>query len=242
MGPKKKAAGAAGEEEDKSSEQFYNLYKKVCKEMQIDRCKKIDTWYNEEYSVDELHLTKFNVHDTLGWPGIRAIFEPLKKVKYQHLKSIRLWKTECQDEGIRALVEYMKVNDNIEVVDLLCNGITSLGCEFISRVIHPDCSCNLLLLKLDHNQIGSAGVAELSKSLSQNSTLVELSLTYCNIDVEGARPLFEIVIYKGSALKKLHLSGNQLRDDGVILLLRGLMAAKTLEHINIADNQFYESE
>lgn len=66
-------------------------------------------------------------------------------------------------------------------------------------------------------------------------------MTYCNICEKGARPLFEIVIYRGSALEELHLSGNHLKDEGIIQLMRGLSCAKTLKRINVADNQFYDS-
>ena len=132
--------------------------------------------------------------------------------------------------------EYLQKNNNVEVLDLLSNGITKLGCEFISRIISPNNDNRIESLKLDHNSFGAAGMKELAKGLNQNRVITELSLTYCNIDEDGARPLFDIVIFRGSSLEKLHLSGNHLRDKGIIVLLRGLSCAKTLEYINIADN------
>jgi hypothetical protein len=51
-------------------------------------------------------------------------------------------------------------------------------------------------VKLDHNDIGAAGVRALAEGLAVNKSLLSLSLTYCNIDQEGARPLFEILIYQ----------------------------------------------
>jgi len=43
-----------------------------------------------------------------------------------------------------------------------------------------------------------------------NPTINLLSLTYCNINYEGARPIFEILIYTKSNLKELNLTGNHL--------------------------------
>lgn len=147
------------------------------------------------YQEEEADFQKFHLYDHLGWQGVRAIFDALKQVKYGHCKTVRLWKTACEDEGIRSVCEYLRIAPNVLLLELLNNNITKLGCEFISKVIHPDTKSNIMVLKLDHNNFGSEGVIELAKGLTQNKTLESLSLTYCNIDEKGARALFEIVIY-----------------------------------------------
>ncbi len=83
-------------------------------------------------------------------------------------------------------------------MDLLDNKITPLGCGFVSTLIHPKSNCNVEILKLDHNEFGSKGMIALSEGLAICKTLKNLSLTYCNIDAEGARALFEILIYSQS--------------------------------------------
>ena len=80
-------------------------------------------------------------------------------------------------------------------MELLDNKITPLGCEFISRTIHPKANTNVMILKLDHNEFGSEGLRRLSEGMAINKTVEQLSLTYCNIDAAGARPLFEILIF-----------------------------------------------
>ena len=68
--------------------------------------------------------------------------------------------------------------------------------------------------------------------------VTNLSMQYCNIDKDGARPLFEILIYKESGLE-LYLGGNLLRDDGIIMVLKGAsIAQKNLKLLSIPDNQF----
>lgn len=128
------------------------------------------------------------------------------------------------------------------MLELLENKITPLGCDFISRILVPESPSAITVLKLDHNDIGSEGMKKLAQGLTMNKNLEELSLTYCDIDAEGARPLFEILIYTKSGLKRLNLTGNHLRNEGIIKLLRGVSAAKVLEQFNIADNQFGDDD
>lgn len=81
------------------------------------------------------------------------------------------------------------------VLELLDNKITSLGCEFVGKLMHPRTNGNIQVLKLDHNDIGGTGITALSEGISINKSLLSLSLTYCDIDQTGARALFEILIY-----------------------------------------------
>ena len=73
--------------------------------------------------------------------------------------------------------------------------LSILGCEFISNILPIQADVPLIVLKLDHNPIGSEGIKILSQGLAMNKTLELVSLTYCKIDKEGADAIFEIVIY-----------------------------------------------
>lgn len=78
----------------------------------------------------------------------------------------------------------------------------------------------------------------LSEGLAVNPTLKMISLTYCAIDAVGAQGIFDILIYTKSALEDLNLTGNLLRNEGVIKVLQGVSIAKALKKITLADNQF----
>ena len=106
--------------------------------------------------------------------------------RYPHCQSIRFWKTYCEDEGVRAICQFLEIGKPVLFLELLDNKITSLGCEFISRSLHPLMKPTIQILKLDHNEFGSKGVIELSKSLAINPVLRILSLTYCGIDVKAS--------------------------------------------------------
>lgn len=62
---------------------------------------------------------------------------------------------------------------------------------------------------------------------------MNLSLTYCNIDEEGARSIFEVLLFQGSVLEEIDLGGNHLRNDGTIEVLKGASAAKNLKKLSV---------
>ena len=69
-------------------------------------------------------------------------------------------------------------------------------CEFLGRALTPGPKCApLCFLKLDFNNFGSAGVENLALGLKNNEFLKMISLCYCGIDEDGARPLFEMLIF-----------------------------------------------
>lgn len=143
---------------------------------------------------------------------------------------------------MRAVTQFVQQAKSINVLELLDNKITKLGCEFIGKTLHPRANCNIQILKLDHNDIGGQGVTALVEGLAINQSLQMLSLTYCDIDQSGARAIFELLIYSKSNLEELNLSGNHLRNEGVIVVFRGLSINKKLKKIYLADNQFNEHD
>ena len=69
--------------------------------------------------------------------------DALRQVNYGHALSIRFWKTQCEDEGVRAICQYAKQTPGIKIIELLDNEITVLGCEFLSKILAPEAKMNL---------------------------------------------------------------------------------------------------
>lgn len=102
---------------------------------------------------------------------------------------------------MRVISEYLALNPNLVVLELMNCEITPLGCEFLAKAL-----CNigtwgtlerpaqLSILKLDYNHIGDVGVKVLADSL-RNDKLTMVSLAYCNITEVGCEALFEVLIY-----------------------------------------------
>ena len=130
-------------------------------------------------------------------------------LNYQHLKKIRLWKVKADDEGVRSICNYIDKSNSIEYLDLMDNGITPLGCEFLARVlVNPN--NRIVKLKLDNNPLTTQGLANLSVGLRENSTIEKLSFNYCGIDARGIKYLQEIMANLGCKLRSLKVQGNPL--------------------------------
>ena len=91
--------------------------------------------------------------------------EALTDLSYQHLKVVRLWKVDLQDEGLRSICNYIDKVGSIEYLDLMDNRITPLGCEFLGKTLRHDRN-NIRKLKLDNNPFGNQGLANLAVGLS----------------------------------------------------------------------------
>ena len=143
---------------------------------------------------------------------------------------------------MRAICQYLELGKPVVILELLDNKITPLGCEFISRALHPKAQPQIQILKLDHNDFGADGVIALSEGLAINPVLRMLSLTYCGITEEGAQAIFEILIYTRSALEEINLSGNMLGNEGIMKVFEGAGIAKSLKKLIIADNQFNDDD
>lgn len=201
MAPKKKAADDG---EDTSCEKFIIVYRKLCKAIEEPIYKKLDEEYRNEYLEGGNNLTKVSIYvlnyqffvaDPIGWQGVKAIMDALRAAEYQHAKIIRLCRTLCEDEGVRACCNYVAINPNVIMLDLMANNISPLGCEFVGKLMHPDMKRNIVNIKLDHNAFGSAGMDMLAAGLRMNKVVQNLSLTYCEIDEKGARSIFEILLF-----------------------------------------------
>ena len=105
MGGKKKAAKGGkkkDDEEDLSVEHFFKAYKKKIAELEVTLSKIIKEKY-DLFQEEEEVISKFHIWEEMGWAGVRALMDALRSVSYPHCKSIRLWKTYCEDEGVRAV-------------------------------------------------------------------------------------------------------------------------------------------
>lgn len=165
--PKKKAAN---QEEDLSTQNLPRIYKKKCEVNGVTPCKqfmdKLNHCIEEDEDLPELHLW-----EEMGPVSVRAIMDALNELSYKHVKSIKLWKVNAQDEGVRTVCNFMMKMKIIDNLDLLDNGIGALGCEFIGKMLHPSLEIPLQQLVLDHNEFGTKGLDQLTAGLCQNKLL-----------------------------------------------------------------------
>lgn len=227
-------------EEDMSNQIFYNSFCKRSKEYGIPVSPQITEEYNRtqesEGSVEDVQLT-----EPIGWQGAKALSYALTDSKFPHLKSLKMIKCGIEDEGVRVICKYLALRySEVDEIELIDNKITALGCEFFANIL-MDKECKLKCLTLDHNPIKSKGVEELSKGICMNNVLESLSLNYCLLEADACNFLQEIVIYVNSALSELSLQGNNIQNEGAIVLFKSLKASKNIEKINLADNHIIDT-
>ena len=73
-------------------------------------------------------MIQLRLWEELGPIQVRSMMEALSELNYQHLKVIRLWKVDVQDEGLRSICNYINKVGTVEYLDLMDNKITPLGC------------------------------------------------------------------------------------------------------------------
>lgn len=152
------------------------------------------------------------------------------------MEAIKLWECNIGDDGVAHLCEFLKIENQVESLDLLRNKITAVGAEFLGRVLGPPVESKVNNLHLDFNPIGSVGVEKLANGIAQNKALTVISLTHCNLDSKCAPAICRILIYIESKLKELDLSSNELRSSGLIEICPAASIAKSLASLNVADN------
>merc|ERR1712151_561824 len=131
MSKGKKGGGGAGGEES-PFEILCNIYPKKFHHLGIPMYsgfdEKMKQFADEDIEFEQLHLW-----DPTNPNAIQAMMEAIHEAGVDSLKSIRFWKIKAQDEGVRALSNFMTQNKTVQIVDLLDNEITPLGCEFLGR-------------------------------------------------------------------------------------------------------------
>lgn len=235
---KGKKGGAAGDGES-PFETLMNIYPKKFKQNDIPMYhafdEKMKLLMDEDGELVQLHLW-----EPTNPNAIQAIFAAIHDAKIDTLISIRFWKIKAQDEGIRAQSTYMIANKTVEVVDVLDNEITPLGCEFLGRAIHPTVNLTQKKLNMDHNVFRDEGLRQLNYGLAINPNIMHLSLTYCGLTELSAKFLQQILAFSESKIEYLSLQGNELGNIGVKALLEAVKINTVITELGLSDNQFGE--
>ena len=205
-----------------------------------------------------------------------AVFENIKNVRENKLKSIIFNQNNCfHIESIIYIMECLHQLENPNCFTSFDN-ITSLdtdsqseyGAKFLE---HLNFLSFLKILKVNNVKcVTDCGISQLNRYLSQNRTLQELDLSYCNLDnlevehrpnydniplelvklnhcnvTDNALHKMSLNMLKFTDLNQLDLEGNSFADKGIISLYDVLcdsnLSRPTITTLNLADNQLTDT-
>lgn len=200
----------------------------------------------EKYPIEQLLID--DELGPLGPGGTRALMTAvmgsgpgMKGGPYKLLKSLRLWRANCGDDGAAAIAEVLRLGGAdvaLTYLELLDNGISIRGANALGSSLSFGHNISLLTLKLDYNQtLGDDGLVALCRGLRTNMSLRQLHLQFCNLTAASGHALADLLANSRSALEVLNVAGNRLTGQGVhVLCTKGLVVNTKCETLNLSDN------
>ena len=153
-----------------------------------------------------------------------------------YLTSLVISESEVGDEGAAALAEAIRGSAKLQQLSLASCGVGAAGATAIAAQIRL--SSPLKWLVMNGNPIGDAGATALARAMSSNTGITALFLTDAGCGDDGAVAFADAIKRnKGSALKELDLSSNEIGDVGANALLGVLPKAATLNELYLARNE-----
>jgi Ran GTPase-activating protein (RanGAP) involved in mRNA processing and transport len=154
-------------------------------------------------------------------------------VRYLGLKGLKLG-----DSAVGVVMEGLKLNGSVEVLDLSSNAISDTGCQRIADMLQANSRVRSLLLA--HNKIRSTGAQSLATALLDKKRFRKLDLTGNKLRDGGATAFAEI-LQKGAGLQELDLSRNEINHGGCRAIAKALETNRSLNTLNLANNLMGEA-
>ena len=149
-------------------------------------------------------------------------------------KNCKLGPVDCT-----AIVNFLKLHNEILMINLSGNNIGCLGCKEI-RGVFSDGNCKLSSLDLSHNNVTDEGVEYLAEALKHsNCKFNSLQLADNKLTDEGVKYLAESLKHSNCKLNSLNLADNKLTDKGAKCLAEVLLKHSNckLNSLNLAHNK-----
>ncbi|KAF4078508.1 hypothetical protein AMELA_G00199950 [Ameiurus melas] len=176
---------------------------------------------NENCKLQSLRLEKCNI----TWKS-RNMLEYASGSTSWCLRSLDLSENDLQDSGVKQLAyELDKPACKLEELRLSSCGFTERGFSALASALTLNPTC-LRELDLSKNFPGKTAMVQLCAALRQSTcTLQKLCMDHCGLDSEICTSLAK-TLSQNSSLRELSLSSNELGDVGVRMLFTGLQSER----------------
>ncbi|XP_060793650.1 NACHT, LRR and PYD domains-containing protein 12-like isoform X3 [Neoarius graeffei] len=222
---------------------------------------------NQNCKIQSLRLAKCN----LTWKSSNMLEHASSSTSWC-LRSLDLSDNDLQDSGVKQLAyEIEKPACKLEELRLSCCGFTEKGFSALASALrlNPTClkeldvsknfpgktameqlcaavrqsTCTLQTLCVDQCELDSQICASLAKTLSQNSSLRELSLSNNKLGDVGVGMLFTELQSGHHTLKILRLANCSLTNSSCEFLAHALSSGTTgLSELDLSDNSLSQNE
>ena len=127
----------------------------------------------KSYQKISNNLTRLCINEVLVNGGGNVIAETLRWCT--NIKNINLVHNSITDEQLLPMIDAIRGHSLLEKLYLYRNRIGNTGCHALATLLE-DPNCNLKLLSLQTNQIGTEGATAIADSLVNNTKLEALDL------------------------------------------------------------------
>jgi len=152
---------------------------------------------------------------------VEEIFQRMSK----SLKTLHVFNSTVTADNMATLSTSLGANIQIDLLEFISCNLGNRVVQMLSAALHRDTS--LLRLSI-RSEITDTAVQELSTMLTENSTLVDLSLIDISISDAGVHHL-STALYMNTSLHHLNLYCNNITDKGIEHLSTMLMKNNTLQ-------------
>lgn len=212
------------------------------KEVHLEITKGGDGSDSEEYDTDleesfeeekDFHKTQKEIYlktcRQLNIPPVSRFLRELctKTVDLQHYG--------IGDSGAVAVSSALARNITITKLNLCDNGISHLGANALADMLKENCFISQL--DVSENRLGTKGAEYLGEMLKENVCLQNLSLANCGLHERDMPKL--LLKANRIHLIVLNLKGNELGDEGAVMLGSFLIANSSLEVLDLGWNAIH---
>lgn len=184
-------------------------------------------------TVRELHMMSMK----LGLQGLKQIVSGLRDTP-NNLEVIHLASNYMPEESAAYFGELFTVAPHLKWVDVMSN---SLNANWI-RALGPALNASSLTIMSAQNGLCSDdGAQAWAEVLTNNHTLLDLHLSFSNINDTGAFALANALAVNNTLLY-LRLDTNEIGHAGAEAILQALQTNKTLLYLDLSENDFDANE
>ena len=194
-------------------------------------------FFRDNYNFTELHFGSNELGHGDELDGYCILWSILQECTKRSLRHVNINCVESGDEMIRQNIHKLSQHTQLRSLELKFNNITRRGCRAITKL--PQWRTNQFVsLDLCQNSIDDRGVEILMKNaFNINSSMRVLNLSgNTSITNKGWSTLSSLLEGDNSYLEKLHVSYNNIDDEGVAIFVRALTNNCSLQVLALNDN------